>query len=135
MSVRIEQLEDGFDAYNSGRIGPSDPAVQRIADDAEWYSMVARVAGDPYRGPGGFVRWYEDVQDAFEQPTVSSHEYQELGDRVLALGRFSAVGRASGVIIDEPILHVFDFDGDEKIRRYEAHLSPDPELLDRFGWV
>jgi hypothetical protein len=135
MSTRIELLEDGFASYNRGHISPDDPTIDRIAPDAEWHSMVARLPGQPFRGPDGFLEWYAEVQDVFRDPRVAAHRFQEDGDRVLVLGRFSAVGRASGAAIDEPILHVFDFDGDERIRRYEAHLSPDEELMARLGWA
>jgi hypothetical protein len=132
---RIEQLEDGFAAYNSGSIRPDDPTIERISDDAEWHSMMARLPGRPFRGRDGFLTWYAEIQDVFVEPTVSSHEFREVGNRVLALGRFSAVGRTSGVRIDEPILHVFDFNDDERICRYEAHLSPDAEVLAGVGWT
>jgi hypothetical protein len=53
---------------------------------------------------------------------VVPEEYCDLGDRVLALGRMTGLGRGGGVPVDAPWGGVYDF-RDGKVSRIRDHLD------------
>ena len=65
-------------------------------------AVVGRAEGRTYRGHDGVRSWLDDAGGAFEHFSFSPTELRDLGDRVLALGRFEARGRRSGVELDSP---------------------------------
>ena len=71
--------------------------------------------GDHRRSRGGIPiaamtasrQWMAESDAAFEELRPLENEYRDLGDRVLALGRFHARGRESGLEIDSPIAWIY----------------------------
>jgi hypothetical protein len=132
--TRVERILEVLEAYNSGAVGPDAAVLDNLTRDVEWNSALAGFTGAAYHGHAGYVRWYRDVLESFDRPATSGHELRARGDRLLALGRWTAVGRESGVRIEQPVVHVFDFGPDDLIVRYEAHMRPDAALLAQLGW-
>ena len=62
-------------------------------------SMVKR--SEPYRGHEGLRRYFEDAARVWRHLEIIPHEYRDLGDRVLVLGRVYARGEG-GYISDSP---------------------------------
>jgi ketosteroid isomerase-like protein len=81
-----------------------DAVVALMHEDVEWQpAMTGGVEGAVYRGEEGMRRYFNGLDDAWAELSVEPSEVLEVGeDRVLLLGEFHAVGKASGVRIDQP---------------------------------
>ena len=86
--------------------------------------MEARYALESLLGGEAVVhRGHEGVREAFQaySDTMASFRYEfsefrDLGDRVVAIGRFRTRGRKSGVEAESPIAYVVDFKDGKVIR-------------------
>jgi ketosteroid isomerase-like protein len=79
-------------------------AVLELADpDVEFYAPTGSIAGhdEPYRGHDGMRQYFEDVARIWEELEVIPHEYRELDDTVVALGRVYGRG-LDGLLVDSP---------------------------------
>jgi ketosteroid isomerase-like protein len=94
-------VRKAFDAFTRRDV----EAFVRIMDpEVELYVPVtAELAGEPvpYRGHDGIRRYFEHVKMVWERLEVFLHEYHDLGDRVMVVGRVRAQGR-NGRIEDTP---------------------------------
>jgi ketosteroid isomerase-like protein len=93
----VETVRGLFPAFNrrdiTALLGCLDP-------DVEWVPIMAVLEGRVYRGHEGVKRWIEHLDEYWELFEVDAEEFRDLGDRVLALGRWRARGRAGGVGLD-----------------------------------
>ena len=77
-----------------------------------------------YRGPQGMAKYFADLDDLFETPTIHIDSLDAVGpDRVLFSGRVTARGRGSGVPLDERIWAVYEVHGGKLTRGtpYRSH--------------
>jgi ketosteroid isomerase-like protein len=99
----------------------------------EWYDpdVEARYALESLLwGEAVVHRGHEGVREAFQaySATFASFHYEfsefrDLGDRVVAIGRFRTRGRKSGAEAESPIAYVVDF-RDGKVIRSLSYLDP-----------
>ena len=83
-----------FPAFNRRDI----PALLEALDpEVEWVPIMAVLEGRVYCGHDGVKQWVEGLDEYWELFEVEPEEFRDLGDRVLALGRWRARGRVSGV--------------------------------------
>jgi ketosteroid isomerase-like protein len=80
-----------------------------VADDAELIP-APEVAGDAsYLGRDGFVEFIQLWTEDFERWRIELEEFIDAGDdRVLGLFRQTAIGKGSGVAVDQRYAQVFD---------------------------
>jgi ketosteroid isomerase-like protein len=88
--------------------GDVERVVAAIAEDGELIPLRAQLEGTSYRGREGVRRFWDDLHADWQDLEVSVDEFRDLGDRVLTLGRFKALGRASGVDLDVPIAQLWE---------------------------
>jgi ketosteroid isomerase-like protein len=97
----VQLVRKAFDAFVRRDV---DAAVQVTAPDVEFSApateSLARRARS-YRGHDGIRQYFADVASVWEALEVFLHEYHDLGDQVLVVGRARARGR-SGFLVDEP---------------------------------
>jgi ketosteroid isomerase-like protein len=96
----IELVRRVFDAFTRRDL----EAVLEIADPAvEFFAPTASIAGHetPYRGHDGMRQYFEDVARIWEELEVIPHEYREIDDQVIALGRVYGRG-LDGLLVDSP---------------------------------
>jgi ketosteroid isomerase-like protein len=74
-----------------------DPDVEFLPQHT---ASLAR-KGRPYHGYEGIREYFEDVARLWKELQLIPHEYRELDDSVLALGRVYARG-ADGLLVDSP---------------------------------
>jgi ketosteroid isomerase-like protein len=76
----------------AGLIELADPSF-------EYQSYLAGLSeGDSaYRGHDGIHRFFRNLTEAWELFHVDVHEWRDGGDKIVALGRLEAKGKASGV--------------------------------------
>ncbi len=65
--------------------------------------------------------------EAFAEARVEIGEIRDLGDQVLAIGRFSVRGKASGAEAESPVGYLFDF-RNGKLIRLRTYLDPEKAL-------
>ena len=83
-----------------------------------------------YRGHEGVRELVRDIDEAFAE-AVEIVEIRDLGDRVLAIGRLRARGKASGADTESPIGFLADF-RNAKLTRVLSYLDP-KEALEAAG--
>jgi ketosteroid isomerase-like protein len=71
---------------------------------------------DLFRGHEGVRRGIETWLESGRDFRFDPREVLERGDRVLVIVHYLARGRGSGVELDEPVAHVWEFRGDRAIR-------------------
>jgi ketosteroid isomerase-like protein len=69
-------------------------------EEAEFRPVTTAFEGAVYRGHEGLRRWMREVDEDWDVFEAHGDEYRDLGDAVLALGRWHARGRASGIVLD-----------------------------------
>ena len=115
-----------IEAFNGG---PDE--VQRvkalIAEDGEMLPLRAQLEGTNYVGPEGLVRFYDDVHADWDDLEIRVDETRTRPGVVVALARFLAHGRVSGVDLDLPIGLVWEV-RDGLVRRAQSFSDPDDAL-------
>ena len=93
------------DRWNQGeRSMPSEEIHPEV-------EIVSRLRPQPYRGPDGFQRWIDEIDEQFQEWRLAIAEWRHEDDFVVALGTIHLRGRTSDVQLDQPagaILEVRD---------------------------
>ena len=84
--------------------------------------------GRGYDGPDGIRRFFTDIGDAGPDFKITIEHLEAIGpDRVLALGRNTGTGRASGIPMEYVTGNVYDFAGG-KIQRIRIFFDREQAL-------
>jgi ketosteroid isomerase-like protein len=122
----VEKVRRSLDAWNRGDV---DSWLQSPHPEIEFISGIAReVEGDEtvWRGPAELRRFWDEWHSLWNL-SIEVSEIRDLGDTVVALGRFQTRGKASGVELESPVAYVFEFDGG-LTRKVRAYLNPTEAL-------
>ena len=94
MSESVELIRRSFEAISAWDID----ALLRLYDpDVEFLPLTGtRVESDGYRGHAGVRAYLAEVRELWDVLEPEVHEYTDLGDRVLVVGRCRVRGRSSG---------------------------------------
>jgi ketosteroid isomerase-like protein len=99
--------------------------------DVEWHAVFQVMFGGSETVCGGHDEveaYLRELDEDLSARTVEVSEFRDLGERgVVALGRVTAVGKASKAPIESPIGFVIEF-RDGKIHRLSDYLSHDDAL-------
>jgi ketosteroid isomerase-like protein len=89
-----------------------EAVLELVGPDVEFFPPTASIAGHdtPYRGEEGLRQYFDDVARIWEVLEVVPHEYREVGDQVVALGRVYGRGVA-GLLVDSPTGWIWTIDG------------------------
>jgi ketosteroid isomerase-like protein len=89
----VESLRRGYEAGNRGDL----TAVLEVMDpEIEWWGHPQLPEPGPLQGREQVGRWLEETRDALSELEVDVEEMIDMGDRVVALVRFSGRGKGSG---------------------------------------
>jgi len=80
-----------------------DAAVKDFDPDIEWV-LPARQRSDSGRGPEAVIRFFEDIEETWEELWLEPQEFVDAGDRVATRLRHHGRSR-SGAEIDEELYH------------------------------
>ena len=108
--------------------------LDELAADVEWHSAILgslRGEAAVYRGHAGIRELYTDLYEAFSDFRLEFGEYRDLGDRVVAIGRWVTRGEESGAESTHPLAVVVDL-RNAKAFRVHAYLDP-KEALEAAG--
>jgi uncharacterized protein len=97
---RIELVESAFAAWNRGDI---DAFADHVSEDVAWLEVSGRPEGGGDTELLGRERMRASLRslfDAWESYHLEAESIRDVGDRVVAIVRETARGRASGVEVD-----------------------------------
>jgi ketosteroid isomerase-like protein len=117
----IEVARRATDAFNRRDV---EELVEVSHPDSEWLPFRAQVEGGVYCGHAGIRQFVVDMDEDWERFEVEQVELVDLGDRVLLIGRVHAVGRGSGVTLENDAGFVMDF-RDGQLWRLVSYSDPD----------
>jgi ketosteroid isomerase-like protein len=115
----LDLVKSAFDAWNRGEI---DVFADHVAEDVAWLEVSGRPEGpDSERlGRDRMRRSLESLFEAWESYHLEVERLQDVGDRVVAVVREVARGRASGLEVDGRWGYLITV-GDGRIVRIEAY--------------
>ena len=116
-SADVETIRRGIEAYNGG---DAEGIVQMADPEVTLVPLRSLLEGGQYTGHDGVRRFLADMDEDWEGREIELDEIRDLGDRVLVLGNFHAVGRASGSDIRQPVAWLCEM-RDGKLRRMQAY--------------
>jgi ketosteroid isomerase-like protein len=126
----VEILRRGFEAFAQGDV---EVVLDLVDPDIEWSAALAPILGvTAVRGEAALRRFLvQDLQDGFEDFRAEPLSFEDHGDTVLVLVRYSGRGKESGVEIGQTFhtIYVFRNGTIVKMRDY----STKTEALDAAG--
>ena len=93
----VEKARDFIEAYNRRDF---DAAVESFDPEIDWV-LPARQSSDSCRGPAEVRRFWEGLDETFEELRLEPQEFVDAGDRVATRLRHHGRGRRSGLEINE----------------------------------
>jgi len=125
----VEAFKRFADANNRRDV---EALLKELDADVVWQSAVLGSLGGEatvHRGHAGVRKMLRDLYEAFSEFQVEFSEIRDLGDRVVATGRWITRGEESGVEITPPLASVVDFENGKAIR-VRSYLDPKEALAD-----
>jgi ketosteroid isomerase-like protein len=125
----VEAFKRFADANNRRDV---EALLKELDADVEWHSAVLSSLGGEatvHRGHDGVREMLRDLYEAFSEFQVEFTEIRDLGDRIVATGRWLTRGEESGVEVTPPLASVVDFRNGKAIR-VRSYLDPEDALVD-----
>ncbi len=117
----VEIVRQVLDAVNRRDLGTMDAL---FPEEAEFHSVLAASEGRVFRGQQGIRDYFAWFDDAFEEFGSEVEEAIDAGeDRVVALLKFTARGKGSGITLDQRMGIVFTFQGGQ-LARMDSYFDP-----------
>jgi ketosteroid isomerase-like protein len=80
-----------------------DALLDDLSPDVDYGPVTVTAEGRSLQGHEEVRRYFDELHDAFEQLTVEAERFEQLAEGILlTVGRWRAIGRASGVAVDSP---------------------------------
>jgi ketosteroid isomerase-like protein len=108
-----------IDAFSRG---DADTFAELTAPNLEWKTGLGAVEGEIFRGRAGVETYFDRLGSAWDSFQFLAHDFRDLGDVVIVLGRLKGHGRGGGVPVDSPVGAVWEL-RDERIWRLRAYLD------------
>jgi ketosteroid isomerase-like protein len=126
----VEVVRLAFEAWNRDDLAA---ALLLIDSNAEWRGPGDLFIGieSVFRGHAGVRKWWKANKEPWEYFKSHIERTLEDGDKVVAVVRFEAVGRESGVKVELPLINVFEL-RDGLIVKFTAYRSLE-EALEAVG--
>ena len=97
----VEKARAFIEAYNRRDF---DAAVESFDPEIDWV-LPERQSSDSCRGPDEIRRFWEGLDETFEELRLEPQEFVDAGDRVATRLRHHGRGRRSGLEINEAMYH------------------------------
>ena len=109
----VDRVRDFIDAYNRRDF---DAAIELFDPEIDWV-LPAHQRADSGRGPDHVIRFFEGIDETFDELQLLPQEFVDGGDRVATRLRHYAHGKGSGMVLDEELYHqVTTFRGGRIVR-------------------
>jgi len=124
----VDKTKAFIEAYNrrdfDAALAPFDPHIDWVLPD--------RQSSDSCRGPDEVRRFWEGIDETFDELRLDPQEFVDGGDRVATRLRHSGRGKESGIEIDEELYHqVVTFRAGRMVRI--EYFAEWPEALEAAG--
>jgi ketosteroid isomerase-like protein len=113
----IELVRSALDAWNRGEI---EAFADYVAEDVAWIEVSGRPEGGTRLGRDRMRQSLESLFEVWESYRLEAERIEDTGERVVAIVREAARGRASGLQIDGRWGYLITVD-DGQIVRVEAY--------------
>ena len=123
----IESFKRGTEAYNRRDV---DGLLKTLDPEVEWYSALLIPFGGAAtvsRGHDGVREMLVEVDEALAEIHLDYSEIQDLGDRVVGIGRIRTRGKQSGAVTEMAFGTVTDMKNGRAIR-IRTYLDPQEAL-------
>jgi ketosteroid isomerase-like protein len=97
----VDKTRDFIDAYNRRDF---DAAVRHFDRDVEWV-LPDHQRADSAIGTKGIIRFWEGLDETFDELRLQPQEFVDAGDRVATRLRHFARGKGSGLELDNELYH------------------------------
>src|SRR5690242_8152929 len=97
----VKKARQFIDAYNRRDF---DAAVEHFDPEIEWVLPVGQ-SSDSCQGPDQVRRFWEGIDETFDELQLEPQEFIDAGDRVATRLRHHGQGRRSGIVINEELYH------------------------------
>jgi ketosteroid isomerase-like protein len=124
----VDKATDFITAYNRRDF---DAAVEFFDPEIEWV-LPPLQRSDSCRGPDEVKRFWEGLDETFEELRLDPQESVDAGDRVAIRLRYYARGKGSGVEIEGDLYHQVATFRDGKMVRIE-YFTDWPKALEAAG--
>ena len=109
----VDKVREFIDAYNRRDF---DAATEWFDPEID-FVLPARQSADSGRGPDHVIRFFEGLDETFDDVQLLPQEFVDGGDRVATRLRHYAQGKGSGLVLDEELYHqVTTFRGGRIVR-------------------
>ena len=99
----VEAFKRGLDAGNHRDV---ETLLSVLDPEVAWHSELHALMGGEvtvFRGHDGVREMLRDLYEAFDEIHIEISEIRDLEDRLVAIGRTRARGKASGANVETPI--------------------------------
>jgi ketosteroid isomerase-like protein len=97
----VDKARDFIEAYNRRDF---DKATEAFDPDIDWV-LPAHQAADSGRGVKAVIRFFEGLDETFDELQLEPQEFVDGGDRVATRLRYFGRGKGSGIEIDTEMYH------------------------------
>jgi ketosteroid isomerase-like protein len=97
----VDMARDFIAAYNRRDF---DAAVEAFDPEIEWV-LPRRQRSDSCRGPDEVKRFWQGLDETFEELRLDPQEFVDAGDRVATRLRYYGRGKASGAAVEGEMYH------------------------------
>lgn len=126
-----ENVEAFRRANEAFRRGDLDAWLEEFFDpEIEWHTALPGLltqGGTVYRGHEGVREMFRELADTLDEIWPEYSEVQDVGDRVVGIGRIHTRGKASGAQTDVPFALVGDYRNGKTVR-VRTYLDPSEAL-------
>jgi ketosteroid isomerase-like protein len=109
----IEAIKRGIEAYNAGDL---DGLIATADPEVRFTPMRKLLEGGEYIGHEGLRQFVADMDEEWAERGLDVEELRDLGDRVLVLGDWHAIGRDTGTQIRYPVAWLCEMKGGRLLR-------------------
>jgi ketosteroid isomerase-like protein len=123
----VEAFKRAVEAANHRDI---EAGLEEMDPDVEWRPSIQVLLGGKetvYRGHDGVRDVLRETEEAWAESHWEFPEIRDLGERIVAIGRFRARGRGSTIEAESPVAYLVDFK-DSKVIRMWSYLDPNEAL-------
>ena len=97
----VDKARAFIDAYNRRDF---DAAVESFDPDIDWV-LPAHQSSDSGRGPDEVRRFWEGLDETFEELRLEPQEFVDDGDQVATRLRYYGRGKGSGIVVEGELYH------------------------------
>jgi ketosteroid isomerase-like protein len=124
----VDKTREFIEAYNRRDF---DAAIENFDPKVDWV-LPAHQDFDSCRGPAQIIRFWEGLDETFDELRLDPQEFVDAGDKVAVRLRYFGRGKGSGVEIDTEMYHQVTTFSDGLIVRFD-YVTSWQEALDLAG--